>query len=212
MAWAPDYVTSADLKDFVRVGDTADDVEVAGAITSASRAVDRAAGRQFGNVAAPVARTYTAEYRRSARGWYVPIDDLQSTTGLAIQVGGVAVTSYRLAPANAVADGLAWTALYLPGWPAVPDMLGRQGWCAIPGAVTGKADEVVITAPWGWSAFPVPVVNATKLQASRFLARRDSPYGVAGSPADGSQIRLLARVDPDVDVMLSRYKRGWWAA
>ena len=145
MTWAPDYTTSVDLKAYVRIPDAADDAEVAGAVTSASRAVDRATGRQFGSTSA-VARTYTAEYRRSARAWYVPIDDLQSTVGLVIQVGGVAVTDYRLAPANAVADGLAWTALYLPGWPAVPDMFGRLGWCAIPGAVTGKADEVVVTA------------------------------------------------------------------
>jgi len=71
---------------------------------------------------------------------------------------------------------------------------------------------MVITAnPWGWSAVPVPVKEATYLQASRFHSRRDSPYGIAGSPDQGSELRLLSRVDPDVAVSLSDFVR-WWAA
>ncbi|NIL59971.1 phage gp6-like head-tail connector protein, partial [Salinispora arenicola] len=72
--------------------------------------------------------------------------------------------------------------------------------------------ELTITAPWGWPAIPTAVVLATQLQASRLLTRRDSPYGVAGSPQDGSEMRLLARVDPDVEVVLRPYVRHWWAA
>jgi hypothetical protein len=45
------------------------------------------------------------------------------------------------------------------------------------------------------------------LQASRFYARRDSPYGVAGSPDLGSEVRLLSKVDPDVAVSLADYVR-----
>jgi hypothetical protein len=64
---------------------------------------------------------------------------------------------------------------------------------------------VKVTALWGWTAVPVAVKQATLLQASRFFSRRHSPYGVAGSPELGSEIRLLARVDPDVGVSLRDY-------
>jgi hypothetical protein len=49
------------------------------------------------------------------------------------------------------------------------------------------------------------------LQASRLDFRRVAPAGVAGSPETGSEVRLLARVDPDVAVSLKDYIR-WWAA
>jgi hypothetical protein len=75
-----------------------------------------------------------------------------------------------------------------------------------------SAAELAITALWGWSAVPVPVKDATLLQGQRFAARRDAPFGVAGSPTDGSEVRLLARVDPDVEVMLGDYRRESWAA
>jgi hypothetical protein len=59
---------------------------------------------------------------------------------------------------------------------------------------------------------PSAVKLATRLQASRFMARRDSPYGVAGSPDAGSEIRLLSRVDPDVAVALRGFSRPRRAA
>jgi hypothetical protein len=66
---------------------------------------------------------------------------------------------------------------------------------------------VRVTALWGWSAVPPAIEQATLLQASRLLIRRDSPYGVAGSPEAGTEIRLLARLDPDVDVAVAPYRR-----
>jgi len=54
------------------------------------------------------------------------------------------------------------------------------------------------------------VHEACLLQSSRIAARRDSPFGVAGSPETGSELRLLDRVDPDVAVTLSRYRRRAW--
>jgi hypothetical protein len=48
---------------------------------------------------------------------------------------------------------------------------------------------------------------AARIQAGRFSIRQESLYGVAGSPAAGSELRLLARVDPDVGVSLANYVR-----
>lgn len=187
MAWAPDYCTAAELKAFVRVDDTVDDAQVALAVTSASRAVDDYCGRQFGVVTAAEARTYRP-WPDYVRGRYVAsVDDLQTTDDLVVEVNGTAVTDYDLEPVNAAAKGRPWTMLALPR--------GSSG-C-----------DVVVTAVWGWTAVPVAVKEATLLQGSRLISRRDSPYGVAGSPDQGSELRLLARVDPDVAVALRGYRR-----
>lgn len=199
MAWAPDYITSAELKSYVRVGDTDDDAEVAQAVTGASRAIDRCTHRQFGQLAAPAEWVYTPQWDAKRCRWTVQIDDLATTTGVIVEIAGTVTTDYTLEPRNAVAKGLVWTRLVLGAAVTVP--VGEL-----------RRDSAGITAPWGWSATPVPVKLAAKLQGSRFLARRDSPYGVAGSPADGSELRLLARVDPDVAVSLSKYVRDVWAA
>ncbi|HEY9418037.1 MAG TPA: phage gp6-like head-tail connector protein [Pseudonocardia sp.] len=182
MAWAPAYVDPEDLNRFVRVDDTVDDVEAGLAIEAASRAVDAFTGRQFGLVDAAEARRYTAR-PRSGR-WVADIDDLMTVVGLAVEGPSGAVTGYDLMPVNAAQEGRPWTRL----------------------AVDGVC-EVTVTAQWGWTVVPEPVKQATLLQASRFLARRDSPYGIAGSPDQGSELRLLSRVDPDVAVILGPYVR-----
>lgn len=60
---------------------------------------------------------------------------------------------------------------------------------------------------------PIPeaVKMATMIQASRLYHRRDTPYGVAGSPEMGNELRLLSRLDPDVQLLLST-ERNWWGA
>jgi hypothetical protein len=124
----------------------------------------------------------------------VDIDDLDDATGLTVTIGGVAVTPYTLEPVNAVLEGKVWTRLVVDPTSAV-----------LP---TGAENELSITVKWGWTMVPVPVALAARLQTDRFAARRDSPYGVAGSPDQGgSELRLLARVDPDVGVSLRGYRR-----
>lgn len=191
--WAPDYITLPQAKATERIGDTADDAELAVDITSASRAIDDHCNRQFGKVDAPEERAYTAWYDYDRRLWRVDIDDLQTTAGLVVTIGGVAVTGYTLGPANAVKKGKAWEELVIAS-----DAEAQP---------TGEEDEVLATAPWGWTSVPVTVTKACRLQTSRFAARRESPYGVVGSPQQGSELRLLTRVDPDVAVALRGYRR-----
>jgi hypothetical protein len=206
MAWAPDYTTPEDLAAFVRIGDTADDVQLGLAIAAASRAIDRACDRQFGVLAAAAPRYYTARWDVRRCRWVVKIDDLMTTTDLVVDVAadedldydaGGEVTSPRLEPVNAAADGRPWTSLVVPPASAVQPSCLEHG--------------VRITALWGWSAVPPAVEEACLLQASRLLSRRDSPLGVAGSPEAGSELRLLARLDPDVAVALRPFRRVWGA-
>lgn len=197
MAWAPDYITLSEMKAFLRDGETIDDVQIGVAITAASRAIDRHTNRQFGVVAAAEERLYTGRYDRRRCRWVVEVDDFQSTTNLAVEVDGETGATYTKEPVNAAVKGRPWTTLAFDSdSPVVP---------------TGAEHEVAVTALWGWTAVPVPVKQATYLQASRFLNRRDSPYGIAGSPDVGSEMRLLARLDPDVSVSLGPFIR-WWAA
>lgn len=189
MAWAPDYVSTAELKAYLRITDVDDDTELAIAATASSRAIDFHCNRQFGSVSAEQ-RFYTARPDYDRGRWVVDVDDFMSIAGLAVTVDGVAAltTDFVKEPVNAAAKGLPWTRLAFETDASV-----------LP---TGIDHEVGVTLPWGWTAVPTPVKLAARLQGSRFHSRRDSPYGIAGSPDTGSEMRLLARVDPDVGVSL----------
>lgn len=193
MPWKPDYITTAQLKSYLDIADTVDDVELATWCTAASRAIDKKTNRQFGQLAAPAARVYRrpAYYEPNIGLWVVEVDDVQDVTGLT--VGGVAYASSGavLQPDNAPADGEPWTALGFTSCPTTP---------------------LTVVARWGWTAFPAQVIGAAKLQANRWNARRRSPLGVAGSPDQGSEMRLLAKLDPDVATTLTGLSRRRRAA
>lgn len=193
MPWAPDYVTSAELKAYLRIGDEVDDSQIALAVTAASRAVDRHTNRQFGQVSPAEARLYTARYDCSRAKWVIQIDDLQDATGLTVTTSAGAIALFSKQPVNAAVTGKVWTRLVVDDAAVVKPK--------------GTENEVTVTAKWGWATVPVPVKEATLLQASRLFKRRDAPFGVAGSPEAGSEMRLLARVDPDVSVTLRPYVR-----
>lgn len=204
MAWKPSYVTTAEMRAFLRINDGVDDAELDPAIEAASRAIDVTCNRQFGVVASAEERFYTARFDLERRRWIVPMDDLMSITSFAAETQDAdgntvgAIDDYVMEPRNAAQEGKPWTLLMV-----------RPGSSFRP---TGVTDEVAITGLWGWSAVPDAIVAATKLQASRFFARRESPYGVAGSPQHGSELRLLARLDVDVAMMVAPYRRWWGAA
>lgn len=191
MAWGPDYATASNLAAYARIGDRADDVELALAVTAASRAIDRATNRQFGVVASPEARTYDTTWDRRNSEYVVQVDDFQTVTGLVItDANGDAVSNADITkyPRNAAAKGRPWEYF----------------------TIATITPTVTVTATWGWTAVPATIELATLVQASRLAKRREAPFGVAGSPDLGSELRLLAKVDPDVEVMIGPYRR-WWA-
>src|SRR6185312_3092299 len=97
--------------------------------------------------------------------WLLPVDDVQDITGAGLTVDGAiiaaGVTGYSWWPGNAVAFGKAYTGLQLAQRPAGP---------------------VVLNVRFGWSAVPAQVPAAVRLQVNRWHTRRESPYGIAGSP------------------------------
>lgn len=191
MTWAPDYVTSAELKDYLHITDNADDAFIGIWITTVSRNVDEHTGRQFGQVAAAENRYYTPKYDRSECAWFAEVDDIQDTTGLTVtDENGNAVTDFVLLPRNAAVKGKPYERLKL-------------------GSCTGEVDVYV---KWGWTAVPSAVKTGVFLQGARLSARRDSPFGISGSPQEQGEIRLLAQLDPDFKTSLKPLRREWWAA
>lgn len=195
MAWKPDYATLAQVKAYLRVGDSVDDTEIQGWITSASRAIDDRCNRQFGQLTAPAARVYrrAPAYDPTKGMWVLPIDDVMTAAGLLVNGVAYASSGATLLPDNAPLDGLPWTALGMTAWPILP--------------APGSPMTNTITAQWGWTAVPAQVVAACKLQCARWNFRRDAPAGIAGSPDQGSEIRLLAKLDPDVSTALAGLTR-----
>lgn len=189
--WKPDYTTLSAAKTYLRVSDTDDDVQLAMYITSSSRAIDKFCGRQFGAVAAPETREYEGRYDPTIGRTVYEIDDLMDVDDLTVIDGDAnVVDDYELWPLNAPQKGRPYTQI----------------------RVAGRTGRLLLDALWGWTAIPTEATNGTLIQVSRFAARRDSPYGIAGSPSDGSELRLLSKLDPDVMVLLDDLKRKWWAA
>lgn len=204
MPWAPDYVSLSTLKSVLRITDTDDDVALQLALSGACRSIDEHCGRQFGQEATAVARYYTAAYDLDRGRYVVVIDDLATTTNLAVAVADTEGAydrtltvddDYSLLPRNGAADGKPWTLLVASGSTTLP---------------TGE-DAIRITARWGWQAIPDQVEQAALVQATRLFRRKDAPFGVAGSPEVGSELRLLARLDPDVALLVAPLRRVWGA-
>jgi hypothetical protein len=199
VTWKPDYVTAAELKSYLRITDTADDTLVALWVTTASRNVDDFCGRQFGKVASAEDRYYPTFYDRPEGAWFAELDDVQDTTGLtfadengtAVTVATTTADGYTLLPRNAAAKGKPYERVKLTGW-------------------TGG--ELTAHGLWGWTAAPSAVKTGMFLQGGRLAARRDSPFGISGSPQQQGEIRLLAQLDPDFRTSLKPFVRNWWAA
>jgi hypothetical protein len=198
MPWAPDYAEPPELKSYLRIDDTADDAFIALWITTVSGNVNDFTRRQFGQVDALEARTYTPVYDRHLCAHVLVVDDVQDVTGLTIvDEEGTAVTGHTYEPVNAVKKGRPYERLILGS------------------AASSFTGDLTVSALWGWTAASVgPTVAKTGLflQAARLAARRDSPFGIAGSPSEGSEIRLLAQLDPDFKTSLKPLRREWWAA
>ena len=192
MGWAPDYVTGPQLKTYLNIQHEDDDLWLANWATAVSRNVDDFCGRQFGQVSVVEARTYEPKWDSNECKTYVEIDDLQTTAGLIVaDSDGTVITDYTLRPRNAILKGKIYTQLVLPG---------------------RYIYDFSITGKWGWNSVPASIPTALYIKASRLNARRSSPFGIAGSPTDGSELRLLAQLDPDFKTTLTPFKREWYAA
>lgn len=198
-----DLVTVDELKSYLRIPvdeeDTTDDAELQLAVSAASSAIQQIANRSFevaGESATP--RVFTAT--RHGGRYEIVVDDFQDDTGLEVASDPLedesfseAVTAYSLRPFN-VGDS-AYNLIALDRGYSVPLHAGA----------------IEVTAKWGWTEVPNAVKLATLIQAARFFKRRDAPFGISGSPEVQGEMRLLAKIDPDVEVAIRPFKRIWGA-
>ncbi len=70
-------------------------------------------------------------------------------------------------------------------------------------AATDAIDQALGTTGNQLDPVPAMIKQACLIQMARWFKRQDSPFGVLGSPEFGNYTRLLNRLDPDVEVLLS---------
>lgn len=195
------YCTLQEVKNALAIDDPQDDLAIEAAIMATSRMIDDYTGRFFykdGTPQSPVVRYFTAK-----DWWTCNIDDIISITEIATddnfdQLYSLVWQSddYMVEPVNNPRRGWPWTRLIAIGSYIFPYNLPQS---------------VRVTGVWGWSAIPEEVKMACRLQAARFFVRRQSPFGIAGSPEIGT-VRLSSRLDPDVELLLKPFRKLSWMA
>jgi hypothetical protein len=190
------YCTLSDLKTSLAIEDIQDDTGLEAAILTASRMIDDYTGRFFyrdGTTAAPVTRYYTPD------SWYITnLDDFVSLNQIALDDDFDQTYTTILATSDYLID---------------PVNNARRGWpytriTAIDRYIFPYAypQSVRVQAVWGWPSIPAEIAMATKLQASRLFIRRQSPFGIAGTPEIGT-VRLTSRLDPDVEALIRPFRK-----
>jgi hypothetical protein len=189
MAINQGYATLASLKDFVEVSGTAHDDDLERAVESASRKIDKYAGRIFYDTGSATAKTFRAD-----DPYELDVPDFHTTTGLVVKTDTTADGTYDTTWAS---DDYQTEPLDPPpGWPwwwitAIDDETFPTG---------GRRARAQITAQWGWAAVPVDVTQVCLELAAESWKRKDAPFGVAGFGPDGavrissSELRVLERI------------------
>ena len=183
------YVSLTDFKSWVRneLGTAEDSILQAG-IDAAVIAVNEHCGRGFDIAGSPSARSFVPESYR-----LVIIDDCTSVMSVVENGATVAASGYQLEPLNG----------RRPSGLAVPyDQIRRiYGDWYIDATDEGRA-TIVVTAAWGWTVRPAPVIEATKILAKDILMQRDTRNGVAAFGEFGS---LRVRLNPYVEELLKPF-------
>ena len=194
------YASRELFKTYARIDadDTTDDDLFDVALAAARTAIDRSARRRFDASGAVEPRVFTARIDPKTLRTVIDVDDTFSDADeidLAydpLQEGAFTTAvsgDFRAWPYDAGLKDRPFIRLIMHRATAVP------------------IGEVEVTTSYGWEATPDTIVQANLLQAARYLKRRDSPLGVAGSPDMESELRLLSKLDPDVELMVADYRR-----
>jgi len=191
-------VTLATAKAYlgIPVADTVDDAMLEQIVESASRSIDRIAGRYFYQDS-----TTSARYYRAVSPVSLLVDDISTTTGLTVDISTdgtnystpmVYDTDFIVEPFNALATGRPFTLLASLGTQYFP-----YPWNYRPG--------VRVTARWGWPAVPDDIVEATLILCADLYKRKDSVGGVLGLSEMGA-IRM-SPLGRDISAMVRAYRR-----
>lgn len=195
------YVTLAEVKSTLSIGsgETYIDDDLSRAINAASQAIDGYCGQRFYHDTVNVTRTLTAadvnriNAPEDVNGIRLPI---ASVTTLRSDHNGDGIyeiiwdaADYYLRPIDAALDSQPYSHIV------------RRG-AATNTFPTGEG-RIQVVGRFGWPNLPAAVVEAARIQTTRLVTRtREAPLGVAGLAFEGGAMRLLAKLDPDVEVLL----------
>lgn len=193
------YCTVQDVRDQLSdASSRVPDGQLERVVQACSRAVDAWCGRTFW-----LEETPTASYYRPTDRWRVEVQDIASTTGLAVagdpsgdgswtQTWTVQEDFVLEAACGSARNGAAaWDALTAIGSTGFP--------------CSRRRPSLRITALHGWSAVPAQVKEATVLKATSLFKRRDAPFGVATFGEWGAM--RITRADPDVMDLLRPFQK-----
>jgi hypothetical protein len=192
MPSAASYASLAEIKAELALTDTTDDTRLERVLEAVSEQIDSHCDRHFFLTEAAVARYFTA-----VKSDLLIIPDLVKVSALAIDMSNdgtfeeawVENTDYQLAPYNAAEEGKPFTQV---------EVMGSAG-----RSFPKSRKSVKITGVWGWPSVPKVVTEACLIQTARIFRRSQAPFGIAQVPTlDGAGIRLMARLDPDVELLL----------
>lgn len=194
------YCTLSDLKDWVKLNDSIDDLKLERSITAASRGIDNFCDRQFWQFIGARVFDTCDEY-------LLDIDDLTSISSVKTDdnADGTfetvwAASDHQLLPLNPAAEPE-------PGpFNKLKAIANRT--FPRPSGRASRLGLVEITGTWGWPAIPESVYQACLLVTARLVKRKESPEGVSGFD-DFGVIRISSRDDPDAVRLLDPY---WNAA
>lgn len=188
------YCNLQEVKNALRISDSADDALLENAIEGASRRIDGYCGRRF--------YQQTQAISLFARDSYTlpVIDDLVSVTTLKTDDDGdgtfettwTAGTDYQLEPLDRSLTGQPIRTVTAIGGKTFPLF-------TVPALPSAQINGV-----WGWSAIPDDVREACVLLAMRGFARYNAALGVVGFADMAIQVRA---VDPDVRDFLNPYRK-----
>jgi len=195
------YISLADFKTrfAVQGTDAARDAQIDDVIQGVSRFIDNYTGRYFYSTAADEKKYFSA----TECDMFFPEIDITSITTLKTDDDGDGVyettwatTDYRTQPINRLANytPISWITITPNGTKTFPvhyggiEIDGKFGYCLL-------------------SNVPDVIREACYLQSFRIWMRQSAPFGVVGSSEMG-QLVVIAKLDPDVELMLSAYLRG----
>lgn len=194
------YVTVAELRDWVGIGDSADDSLLSQACDTASAWIDEYCGETFAVPSAATARLFYCD------SWnYVRTDTIANTTGLVVATDdnddGTAETSWTITTDYLLLDPNGRTVGEASGPYRAIRAVGSK---SFPCSSNGRP-LVSVTARWGWPAVPAPVKQAAYVLAAEQWKQKDAPFGVA---AFGDFGALRVRANPVVAQLLAPYRRA----
>lgn len=186
------YSTRSKLKRRMGIPDsnTTQDSDCDDALDSASSAINKFTGRQFGQATELAAR----QCRMDSTGVNIP--DCYDLAGMLIDDAAFDSTVWTALPLDGIKDGV-------PGWPyerlenpwaTHPIYMAYRNW---PGLL------VTITALWGWPEVPADIEIACLMLAADTLKSKDAPFGVAGF----GDYAVRVRANPKVAELLAPYVR-----